>query len=176
MNFANHPYLSAREATHCKGLIIFLLVLLPFSVQALLDKTIPIDVKAYTVVIDERLGLSTYTGNAQIEQGDLIITAEKIQIFSENQAITKVIAVGTTKKPAYYKQNQVNQAEFVEATAQTIVYFIGKQLVRLKGGARLIQGADSFSGGVLSYDINQDKVIAIKSKDGTQRVKFKIKL
>lgn len=154
--------------------IIFLLWLLPFSAQALLDKKIPIDVKAYTVVIDERLGLSIYTGNAQITQGDLIIVAKKIQIFSKNQAITKVIAVGTKKKPAYYQQNQANQPEFVEATAQNIVYFIGKQLVRLKGDAYLIQGSDSFSGGVLSYDINKNKVIATQSKDGTQRVKFKI--
>lgn len=156
--------------------IIYLLLLLPFSAQALLDDKIPVDVKAYTVVVDERLGLSIYMGDAQIVQGDLTINAETIQIFSRNQAITKVIAIGTKKNPAHYKQNQPNQPRFIEAKAQKIIYFIDKKLVRLKGGAHLIQGFDSFSGGVLNYDINKDKIIATKSKDGTQRVKFKIKL
>lgn len=80
------------------------------------------------------------------------------------------------KKPAHYKQNQANQPRFIEATAQNITYFIDKQFVRLKGKAHLIQGFDSFSGGVLNYDIKKDRIIAKKSKDGTQRVKFKIKL
>ncbi|SFV85134.1 LptA, protein essential for LPS transport across the periplasm [hydrothermal vent metagenome] len=156
--------------------IIFILLLLPFTADALLNGRIPTDVKAYAVVIDERLGLSTYTGNAQIVQGSLIISAESIQIFSKNQEITKVIAVGTKKKPAHYKQNQPKQPRFIEATAQNITYFVGKQLVKLKGRAHLIQGFDSFSGGTLNYDIKKDKIFAKKSKDGTQRVQFKIKL
>jgi lipopolysaccharide export system protein LptA len=48
--------------------------------------------------------------------------------------------------------------------------------VQLRGKARLIQGFDTFSGGTLDYDIKHDKVILEKSKDGKDRVKFKIKL
>ncbi|WXU00138.1 MAG: Lipopolysaccharide export system protein LptA [Catillopecten margaritatus gill symbiont] len=156
--------------------IVFILLLLPFTVNALLNDRVPVDVSAYTVVIDEHSGVSVYTGNAKIVQGSLEINAEKIQIFNKNQSIVKVIATGTKKKPAHYKQNQANQPRFIEATAQNITYFIDKQFVRLKGKAHLIQGFDSFSGGVLNYDIKKDRIIAKKSKDGTQRVKFKIKL
>jgi lipopolysaccharide export system protein LptA len=46
----------------------------------------------------------------------------------------------------------------VEANAQTITYFINQQLVRLEGNAHLVQGFDSFSGGILNYDIKKDKV------------------
>jgi lipopolysaccharide export system protein LptA len=35
--------------------------------------------------------------------------------------------------------------------------------VRLEGNAHLVQGFDSFSGGILNYDIKKDKMVAGKS-------------
>jgi lipopolysaccharide transport protein LptA len=78
-------------------------------------------VRADTVVIDEHLGFSTYTGNASITQGVVAISAEKIQIFHKKQIISKVIATSTKKKLVHYRQNQFNQSNFVEAVAQKIV-------------------------------------------------------
>ena len=140
------------------------------------DAKEPIEIEAYTVIIDERKGLSTYTGNAKVVQGSLTLSAEKIQLFSTQKEVTKVVAKGTKEQRAHYKQNQTNQPRFIEATALNITYLIKKEFVHLKGKAHLVQGFDSFSGGTLDYDIKNDKVIAEKSKDGTERVKFKIKL
>lgn len=156
--------------------ILSAIVLLSFTAHAAADSRLPINVQAHTAVIDERLGFGTYTGNAKITQGSLVISAEKIQVFSKNQAITKVIALGTKTKLAHYKQNQSNRPRFIEATAINITYRIDKQLVHLAGKAHLIQGFDSFSGGTLDYDIKKDKIVAKKSKNGIQRVKFKIRL
>ena len=128
------------------------------------DKGKPIEVKAYTVVIDELNGLSTYTGKAQVKQGSLMLDAEKIELFSNQTEVTKVIAKGTKNKLAHYKQNQPNQPRFVEATAMNITYLISKEFVHLKGKASFVQGFDSFSGGTLDYDIKNDKVIAKKIK------------
>ena len=154
-----------------------LLYLLSFALHALPgDAKEPINIKAYTVVIDERKGLSTYTGDARVAQGSLTLSAEKIQLFSSQKEVTKVIAKGDKNKLAHYKQNQPNQSRFIEATALNITYLIKKEFVHLEGKAHLVQGFDSFSGGTLDYDIKNDKVIAQKSKDGTERVRFKIKL
>ena len=151
--------------------------LLSFALHALIgDSRAPVDVKAQTVIIDEPLGLSTYIGDAEVTKGSLALSAEEIQIFSVKQTISKIIARGNKKKLARYKQSQPNQVRFVAANAQTITYFVSKQLVRLEGNAHLVQGFDSFSGGILNYDIKKDKMVAEKSKNGTQRVKFKIKL
>jgi lipopolysaccharide export system protein LptA len=49
-------------------------------------------------------------------------------------------------------------------------------MVFLEGNAILIQGFEYFSGHRLEYDINNNKVNAKGSEDGTQRVKFKIDL
>jgi len=140
------------------------------------DATQPINVKAQTVLIDEKEGISIYTGKASVVQGSLILKAEKIQLFSNQTQVTKVIANGNKKQRAHYQQSQPNQPRFIEATANNITYLIQKEMVHLKGHAHLVQGFDSFSGGTLDYDIKNDKVIANKAKDGTQRVRFKIKL
>ncbi|CAC9466172.1 hypothetical protein BSPLISOX_2260 [uncultured Gammaproteobacteria bacterium] len=158
-------------------LIFLFLSLLSFALHALMgDHKAFVDVKAQTVVIDEPRGLSTYTGNAEVTKGSLVLSAEEILIFSVKQTVSKIIAKGSKKKLAHYKQSQPNQARSVEANAQTITYFINQQLVRLEGNAHLVQGFDSFSGGILNYDIKKDKMVAGKSKNDTQRVKFKIKL
>lgn len=158
---------------------IFLIILsaFTFGVYAMPgDAKKPIKVKAYTVVIDERKGLSTYTGDAQVSQGSLILSADKIELYSSQKEVIKVLAKGSKKKLAYYKQNQPNRPRFIEASAVDIAYLIKKEFVHLKGKARLIQGFDTFSGGTLDYDIANDRVIVEKSKDGAERVKFKIKL
>ena len=158
-------------------LFFLFLSLLSFTLHALIgDNKAPVDVKAQTVIIDEPLGLSTYIGDAEVTKGSLVLSAEEIQIFSVKQTISKIIAKGNTKKLAHYKQNQPSQPRFVEASAMTITYFTNKQLIRLEGNAHLIQGFDSFSGGILNYDIKKDKIVVEKSKNSTQHVKFKIKL
>ena len=148
-----------------------------FGVYALPDDAKqPIQVKAYTVVIDERKGLSTYTGDAKVSQGSLMLSADKIELYSNQKEVTKVLAIGSKNKLAYYKQNQPNRSRFIEAGAIKINYLIKKEIVQLRGKAHLIQGFDKFSGGTLDYDIKNDKVILEQSKDGKERVKFKIKL
>ncbi len=157
--------------------LFFIFCLVPSIAIALSsDAAQPIKVKAQAVLIDEKQGLSVYTGKASVVQGSLILSAEKIRLFSNQKEVTKVIAKGNKKQRAHYQQSQPNQPRFIEATADNITYLIHQELVHLKGHAHLVQGFDSFSGGTLDYDIKNDKVIANKSKDGIQRVKFKIKL
>ncbi|MBW5289577.1 MAG: LeptA protein [Candidatus Ruthia sp. Apha_13_S6] len=146
------------------------------AIALVIDGSKSIEVSANMVVIDERKNISTYIGKASIAQGSLILNAEIIQLFSNQQSVIKIIAKGTHKQLAHYQQNQPNQSRFIEARALNITYLIEQELVHLKGRAHLVQGFDSFSGGTLDYDIKNDKIIISMLKDGTQRVRFKIKL
>jgi lipopolysaccharide export system protein LptA len=136
----------------------------------------PIEVKASKVVIDEQKNLSTYTGNASVVQGVTRLNADKIQIFSNQQGVVKVVATGSQANRAQYQQNQPNQPSFVNATAQKITYLIEEQRLYLRGDAYLLQKADFFSGDSLDYDIKRHKMSASQSRDGKKRVNFKIKL
>ena len=140
------------------------------------DTKQPIEIEAQSVVVDETTGFNEFSGNAEVKQGSLLLLAELIQVQTENEEVTTVLAKGSLEKPAKYVQSQENQARFVEATATLITYDVDKGMIFLVGNAHLIQGFDSFSGDTLDYDINNDKVIVKGSEDGTERVKFKIVL
>ncbi len=159
-----------------KVFLMYLLALSGHAIALVIDSSKPIKVSASMVVIDEREKISTYVGKASITQGSLMLNAETIQLFSNQQEVIKIIARGTHKQPAHYQQNQPNQSSFIEAQALNITYLTKQEFVHLKGKAHLVQGFDSFSGGTLDYDIKNDKIITSMSKDGTQRVRFKIKL
>lgn len=156
--------------------VFFCVFLLSCTLQALPgDAREPLSVSAYTVVIDERKGVSTYTGNAKVVQGSLILSAEKIQVFSSQKSVIKVVAKGTKNKRAHYQQNQTNQPRFIEATALKIVYLMQKESMHLQGKAHLVQGFDSFSGGTLDYDIKNDRVVIQSTKKRKSKGKGKSK-
>ena len=158
---------------------IILLTTLFFSTFAfalLEDAKQPIEIEAESVIVDETSGLNEFTGDAEVRQGSLLMTAEVILVQTNTGGVETMKAIGSVDKPAKYIQSQENQARFIEATASLITYDVNEGLVFLVGNAYLVQGFDSFSGDTLTYDINNDKVIVKGSEDGTKRVKFKIEL
>ena len=140
------------------------------------DAKQPIEIEAESVIVNEASGFIEFSGNAEIRQGSLLMTAELIQVQTNAEGVEKMKATGTLDNPAKYIQSQENQARFIEATAKKITYDVNEGMIFLVGNAYLIQGFDSFSGDSLTYDINNDKVIVKGSEDGTTRVKFKIDL
>jgi len=136
----------------------------------------PIEIEAESVIVDEISGFNEFTGDAEVRQGSLLMTAELIQVQTNSEGVETMKATGTVDKPAKYIQSQESQSRFIEATAILITYDVNKGMIFLVGNAYLIQGFDSFSGETLTYDINNDKVIVKGSEDGTKRVKFKIDL
>lgn len=140
------------------------------------DAKQPIEIEAESVIVDEASGFNEFSGNAEIRQGSLLMTAELIQVQTNAEGVETMKATGTLDNPAKYIQSQENQARFIEATATKITYDVNEGMIFLVGNAYLIQGFDSFSGDSLTYDINNDKVIVKGSEDGTTRVKFKIDL
>ena len=158
-------------------LLIILMAFVASLVFALPEDTKqPIEIEAQSVVVDETTGFNEFSGGAEVRQGSLFLSAELIQVQTNNEGVVSVLAKGSREKPAKYIQSQENQARFVDATATLITYDVDEGMIFLVGNAHLIQGFDSFSGDRLTYDINNDKVVVKGSEDGTERVKFKIVL
>jgi len=183
MNKEDNTYIfKANKITFVflKSCILILLINFNNAYSLNTDSSEPLEISADSVMMDEGEGFSTFTGDAIVTQGSLLLRADLIEMYSDNKKVNKVIAKGSIDKRAYYKQNQPNQQRFVEATAVTITYLIDKEFIYLNGNANLIQGFDSFSAGTLEYDIQNDRVLAEKSKpeegsdEPVQRVKFKI--
>ena len=158
-------------------IILLIAIFFTTSTFALLeDANLPIEVEADSVIVDETSGFNEFSGNAEVRQGSLLMTANLIQVQTNADGVETMKATGTIDNPAKYIQSQENQARLIEATAALITYDVNEGIIFLVGNAYLIQGFDSFSGDSLTYDINNDKVIVKGSEDGTKRVKFKIDL
>ena len=136
----------------------------------------PIEIEAESVIVDEISGFNEFSGNAEVRQGSILMTAEIIQVQTNIDGVETMKATGTVDNPAKYIQSQENQVRLIKATATLITYDVNEGTIYLVGNAYLIQGFDTFSGDTLTYDINNDKVIVKGSEDGTKRVKFKIDL
>ena len=136
----------------------------------------PIEIEAESVIVDDKSGFNEFIGGAEVRQGSLFMSAELIQVQTNEEGVETMKAIGTLNNPAKYIQSQETQARFIEATATEITYDVNTGMIFLNGNANLIQGFESFSGESLIYDIDNDKVNAKGSDDGTKRVKFKIDL
>ena len=140
------------------------------------DARQPIEIEADSVIVDEISGFNEFSGNAEVTQGSLFMSAELIEVQTNEDGVETMRAKGTIDKPAKYIQTRESQDRFVEASAVLIIYDVVEGMIFLDGNAHLIQGFDSFSGDKLSYDIDNDRVIVKSSSDGSDRVKFKIAL
>jgi len=97
------------------------------------DAKEPLEIFADSVMIDDTKGLSTFSGDAVITQGSLLLKANLIELYTDEKEVTKAVAKGSNSVLAYYKQNQSSQPRFVEATAITITYSLKKQFIYLTG-------------------------------------------
>ena len=159
-----------------KLIILFLIFFASLVFAGPEDSKQPIEIEAQYVIVDEITGFHEFSGNAEVRQGSLLLFAELIQVQTNNDEVVNMIAKGSLEKPAKYIQSQENQERLIEATATLITYNVDEGMVFLVGNVHLVQGFDSFSGDTLDYDINNDRVIVKGSKNGTERVKFKILL
>lgn len=138
------------------------------------DKDQPILIEADAAVVDDRNGKSTYTGNVTVNQGTIHIAADKIEIFSVEDEVTRIVASSdaSSDKLAHYQQIPEEQEELVEADAHTITYFVKEERLHLIGNAQLRQTEDSsFAGQRIEYFIDRGLVTADSQGDEGTRVK-----
>lgn len=126
------------------------------------DKDQPTTVDADRVDVDDKKGISTFTGNVVVTRGSIRIKADKVVINRDaERGLDRVVATGNL---AEYRQRPENKPVDIVANAKTITYDANKGTVLLNKQALVYQGKDTFSGDRIIYDINKDLVLA-KSGD-----------
>ncbi len=142
------------------------------------DDQQPIHIQANSAERDERKGITTYTGNVIISQGSLVIEADKIIIYSQDNDISRIIATG---KPAHFQQKPKPEKAVIHARGNTIRFFIDKGHVQLINNASLVQEDSTVRSDIIDYYINDQKIKASSSNKGksnqaqsTQRVEVVI--
>lgn len=141
----------ARPATLAGLFLTCLCLLLPTAAQALdSDREKPIHVNADQVSIQEKKGISVYTGDVILTQGTLTITGDKMTVYHKNQELKKIIAVG---KPATYEELPEGETEKIHARSRRMEYVATSEIFIFTQEAHLWQGTDrSISGERIEYD------------------------
>jgi len=148
--------------------IILLLQFIPLSCFALAeDRNKPIKIKADSVSINEKTGISVYLGNVKFTQGSLILKGNKIEIHQPDGAVTKIIVIGT---PAKFQQQQDNSPDLIHAKAGKLKYVTKDERVYLTKNASVSQGDNLLKGNKIEYNTRDSTVTAQKSTNNDNRV------
>lgn len=160
----------AARPLRTAGLVLVLLML-PAAAWALeSDREQAILVEADGVEINDRTGVSTYTGNVVIRQGSIRIEADRVTVHQKQSESDKVIAQGD---PVRFQQ-QPDEGELIKGRARRAEYEVDSELLYLVGDAWLSQGSDSFASDRITYDRARALVKAGASAQGKQRVRVTI--
>jgi lipopolysaccharide export system protein LptA len=119
------------------------------------DRDKDINILADAATVDNKAGITIYSGRVKIDQGTLKISADVVKVIMDGSEVMQFIA---SMKPqseslAHYEQKQQKDNELVSADAKTITYFFQEERLHLAGDAHLKQTKNTFSGELLYYDV-----------------------
>ncbi len=150
-----------------------MLLLLPVLAQALPDDhNQPINISADRASINERTGITVYTGNVEIRQGSMLIKGARVELHREASGVSRIVSTGS---PAEFHQQPKADAPLTKAYGKRMDYQVNRQEVTISESARIDQGQDSFSGEKIIYNMQQAVVNAFGSDNANgERVRMVI--
>jgi lipopolysaccharide export system protein LptA len=110
------------------------------------DTSLPVEVTADSLSVDQGTGQATFSGNVQVRQGEMTISAgtARIEYLPDGQGIAKVLLDG-----------RVTFASPTDAAeADAAVYTIATGEVVMTGDVLLTQGQTTISGNRLVYNLD----------------------
>jgi len=159
---------------------IFAFLLIPLNASALTnDRDQPITLEADSADIDDKKGISIYTGNVVLTQGSMVIKSNKLTIFTDKEKeLDKAIADGNKTQFATFKQRPEGKTSDFRAKAMSMTYYLKKDTIHLVKQAQVWQDGDTFSGNKIIYDTKNETVMASskKNKDGQPSSSGRVKV
>jgi lipopolysaccharide export system protein LptA len=136
------------------------------------DRTQDFQLQADQQLFDQKNGRVTYTGAARLQQGSLIIKAERIVVhFTDDNAVAKVVASGS---PAHFQQQPKANQGIVFAQAEHITYNHTQRTVSLDQAAKLEQDGAVMQGHSIHYDLTRELINAQGDSEASERIKMVI--
>lgn len=160
---------------HVKHAVCFLSVFLTLSMpasHAATPSTHPVIVlEADQVDIDDKQGVSVYTGNVKMTRAELQIEADKMTVYRTRQDLQKIIATGA---PVHLFQAATATQKEIRGEGLRLEYDAASGDMVLTENAKLHQEGDDFSGSFIRYNVKTELVKAGKSQNSDQRVRVVI--
>ena len=144
---------------HPRAMLIalFCTLIAPVAFSLPEDRTQAIVINADQALRDEKQGLTIYSGNVQLDQGSLHISADRITIYRIVEDGDKIVAEG---QPARLSQLPNVGDELMHANAGVIEYYKVEERVHLEQDAHIEQGGSIVTGQTIDYFITEQLVKA----------------
>jgi len=149
--------------------VVFLLAWISHAQALESDLQQPINVQADKSEFDEKAGTQTLSGNVEISQGSMLITAEEITIGLKDNALHTISGSGD---PIRFQQE--NEAgDIMKGAAEKIIYDAIAGTLTLRGAATLSQPRQNLVSDLIIFDARSQKVNAEGGGD-TGRVSIQL--
>ena len=125
--------------------------------------TEPIELEADEVEFDIKKGRSIYRGHVVIEQGDLRLTGDVVEVFSESNNIKRIVAHA---EPSTFRDRSGRDGQPVYAEALSIEYDVKSKRIQLLGRARVDSAQGSLRSHSIVYVPESGEVLADGGEDG----------
>lgn len=133
------------------------------------ESKLPIKIESDRATLNDATGISNYSGNVIISQGQSKLEADDISVNAVDRKIVSIEAKGS---PAHFTQQESRDASPTHGYADTIIYTSVDATLKLINNARLVQKENSFSGEQIEYDIVKRAIRAKGNEDIGTRVKI----
>lgn len=115
------------------------------------DHTKPINVKADTSLYDERRGTQTLSGNVEITQGSMSISADNIEIEIKNGTLYRITGSGS---PIRFQQMTPDN-QLVRGQCDQIIYNTSTTEITFRGNAKFERPGQKLSGDTIEYNLSE---------------------
>ncbi|MCP4409870.1 MAG: lipopolysaccharide transport periplasmic protein LptA [Gammaproteobacteria bacterium] len=150
-------------------MLIYMSLAPPISHGRSDDTRLPLHIEADTAEFDDNTGISIYLGKVRITQGTMVLTGNKITVFTADKQLHKITAEG---QPSTFQQT-TDEDEQIDAEALYMEYNTKTNMITLKKKAKMTQDNNSFSAELIEFHILTKVVDAGDPKSGG-RVKMVI--
>lgn len=131
------------------------------------DSDQPIIIDSNTATYDDKLAISTYTGNVISVQGSIRVNSDKLVVYFVNGEAEKLVFTGNKAK---FKQTPSVGAEDITGEALIGEFYPKKNLLILINQATVWQGTGTYSSDLIEYDIKTSLVKAGEKTTDAKRV------
>lgn len=140
------------------------------------DANQPINIVADRLDLDDRAGTAVYTGDVDMQQGSMKLTAQRVEIERNDQGAVTLVTATDDAQRAYLEQRPAPDDPLVKGWGKTIIYHAGERRVELVGQAELHQASDTFNGAYVEYFLDNRQVQARSQAQGSQNERVRMSL
>ncbi len=110
------------------------------------DPNAPVEVAADSLSVDQDTGSATFAGNVKISQGNMTMTAPRVNVFyNEDQSgIARLVGSGGVSISSGKDSAQAQNAD----------YNVDTQIINMTGSVQLVQGFNSMSAERMSVNVS----------------------